>query len=469
MTKENKNIEILDSSSAILHLENSAAFVNILDIAEMDSLLESANDDEKTTPTQIGDGKKYRGYVPWGSDNEKPYSVMKLVEDDEVLSENKLFNALTCYGSGLTYKSKKEGAEVSDEIKKFFKYNRPPKYFLDQCADMKYFFFSVTVIIVDKEGMKIVKIRHKEACNCRFETCNPENGRIEHLFYGDFDGNTPAFDELEIIPVLDYYDPIGDLEERFGRIPNNDGITRKGNEITTERKFAIINKFPTVGDKYYPTPPSWSIFRSGWYEYSRLIPYKKIKKLKNSTSVKYLVEIHREYWKGLFEDEKITDPEVQIARKKKQYEEIREFLTGIENQNKMWISGYYTNPQTGKEVNMIKITLIDTTKEGGELIEDSAEANNMKCYADAIHSALIGANPGKSSGNYSGSVQRELFTIKQAMEKPYQDVLLEALYVVKEFNQWDDIVFDVPVITLTTLDEGKDAEENTLREPNNNQ
>ncbi|WP_419033313.1 hypothetical protein [Dysgonomonas gadei] len=466
MTNKKENIHVIDSSSAVLDLGGSQTFVNTVDIHEMESLLSSANDDEKTTPVTIDE--KYRGYVPWGSDNQKPYSVIQLVEDDEVLSENKLFNALTCYGSGLTYKSRLEGKEVSDEVSKFFKYNRPPKYFLDQCADMKYFFFTVTVIIMDKEGNKIVRIRHKEACHCRFETCNPKNGKIEHLFYGDFEDKMPKLEDLEVIPVLDYYDPIGDLEIRFGRLPDDDGKLRSGNQITKERKFAIINKFPTVGDKYYPTPPSWSIFRSGWYEYSRLIPYKKIRKLKNSSSVKYLVEIHKDYWAGLFEEENITDPKAKVDRKKQQYAEIREFLTGIENANKMWVSGYYTNPHSGKEVSMIKITLVDITKEGGELIEDSAEANNMKCYADAVHSALIGANPGKTAGNFSGSVQRELFTIKQALEKPYHDILLEPLYIVKEFNKWDDVVFDVPVITLTTLDKGKDAEENTLRETNNN-
>lgn len=466
MTKKRQNIQILDNTSAVLSLGSSAAFVNTVDIQEMDSLLESVTDETKTNPISIKKG--YRGYVPWGTDNQKPYNIMKLVGDDEVLSENKHFNALTCYASGLSYKSSIEGEKLNDDIIKFFKYNRPTKYLLDQCADIKYFFFTVTVLIVDKAGEKIVNIRHKEACHVRIETCN-DKGVIENIFYADFENRNPKDEEVEAIPVLDYYDPIGDLEERFGRIPNINGVTRSKEKITKDRKFALINLFPTIGAKYYPVPPSWSVFKGGWYEYSRLIPYKKLKKLKNSTSIKYLVEIHKDYWKGLFEEEKITDPEAQIARKKKQYEDIREFLTGIENSNKLWISGYYVNPQNGKEICMIKITLIDTTKEGGELIEDSAEANNMKCYADAVHPALIGVNPGKSQGNYSGSVQRELFTLKQSLEKPFHDILLEPYYIIKEFNKWENVEFDIPVITLTTLDKGKDAEENTLREPNKNE
>ena len=91
----------------------------------------------------------------------------------------------------------------------------------------------------------------------------------------------------------------------------------------------------------------------------------------------------------------------------------------------------------------------------------------MICYADNIHPSLIGATPGKSNNSFSGSVQRELFTMKQALEKPYHDILLEPLHVIKEYNQWGDFTYDVPVITLTTLDKGKDAEENSLRKEGN--
>jgi hypothetical protein len=115
-------------------------------------------------------------------------------------------------------------------------------------------------------------------------------------------------------------------------------------------------------------------------------------------------------------------------------------------------------------VKYVRITNVDQGKEGGDWIEDSEEASNMICYADNIHPSMVGAAPGKSKGGFSGSVQRELFTMKQSLEKAYQDILLEPLFVIKKFNEWDDFKYDIPVITLTTLDKGKDAEENTLRE-----
>lgn len=462
--KRNQNtkaIREIDSTSCVIDLGKVSAFVNSSTPTDINALVQSISTSNDYTSEPISVSDRYRGYVPWGTNNDLPYKVIKAHMEDEVLSQNMHFNALTCYGSGLRYTTRDKKEITDTEILDFFRYNRPVKYFLDQCHDMKNFLFSVSVIIVNTEGSKIVKLRHKEAVHCRFETCNPATGIIEHLFYGDWEDKTPTIDDLEVIPVLDYYDPIGDLLTRFGKLPNDEG---KLGEMTEQRKFAIINIFPTVGKKYYPIPPAWSNFKSGWYEYKRLIPLKKITKLKNTAPIKYQVEINKLYWQGLFESENITDPEKQRERRKKEFENIKDFLLGLENSNKVWITGFYVDPH-GKENQMIRITVVDQSKEGGELIEDSAEASNMACYAAAVHPALIGASPGKSQGNFSGSVQRELFTIKQALEKPYHDILLEPYQIISIFNEWGDIMFDIPVITLTTLDKGADATENTMREP----
>ncbi|MBD8349342.1 hypothetical protein [Dysgonomonas sp. HGC4] len=454
-----RNVELLDEVSAVLNLGDSVAFVNTIDISEIDSII---GDDISPTPVKVDEN--YRGYVSWGDDNQRPYKIVKAVEDDEVLSQNNHFNALTCYASGLRYRRDNDEKVRNEDIIKFFKYNNPVKYLLDQVADMKYFLFTVSLVIVNKEGSKITKLRHKEAIHCRFESCNPRTGQIEHLFYGDFEDKTPTVDELEVIPVLDYYDPIGDLEVRFGRIPNENGEIQ---EMTTARKFAIVNLFPTVGKKYYPFAPWYSVFNSGWYKYKRIIPKRKFDIIK-SAKVKYKVEINSRYWEEIFKTEVITDKEEQKKRRIKELENIRDFLGGIDNANKVLVTGCYVDPD-GNTHSMVTISLVDTKKEGGDLIEDSAEASNMLCYAMGVHPGMIGAYPGKGQGSYSGSVQRELFTIKQSLEKPYHDILLTPYHVIKEFNKYDDLKFDIPVITLTVLSTGGDAEEKTLREPDNNQ
>lgn len=403
-------------------------------------------------------GKQYRGYVPWGSDNDLPTKILKKIRKDETMSQNKLFNTLTCYGSGLRLRDD-AGEKITDrEQKDFFKYNRMPRYMLEQITDMKHFFIAISVVIVSKDGKKIVKLRHKEITYCRFETCHPRTGRIEHVFYANWADN-PGEKDIEVIPVLDINDPIGDLEVQMGKIPGPDGRTF---ERTKNRKFAIINSFPIPGAKYYPFAYYWSVFLSGWYDIKRLIPKGKKAKFKNHSGIKYHIEVHKNYWLDLCKEENITDPAKKQERIKKEKENIRDFVTGIENSGKYWISGFYMDPN-GKEVKMVRINVIDSTKEGGDWLEDIGEAMKIISYADNVHPSLIGAMPGKNS-SFNGSVQRELFTMKQSLEKPYQDLLLESLFVVKEFNGWENFTYDIPIITLTTLDKGKDAEENTLRE-----
>ena len=403
--------------------------------------------------------KKYRGFVPWGSDNDLSYKIAKKIRRDEVMSQNKLFNTLTGYASGIRVKQENGEKLVDPEQVRFFRYNRMPRYFLEQVVDMKHFFFTVSVIILNVEGTKITKLRHKEACHVRFETCDPNTGKIENLFYANWEDKTPDEDNIEVIKVLDMYDPLGDLETRMGRLPGKDGKVQKP---VTDRKFAIINQFPTVGCKYYPFAPYWSVFLSGWYDIKQMIPGGKKAKFRNHAQIKYHVEVHKDYWENICREEKITDLEAKAARIKLEKENIRNFLTGIENSGKLWISGFYVDPN-GKETQMVRINVIDSSKEGGDWIEDSEEASNMLCYADNIHPNLVGATPGKNHGGFSGSVQRELFTMKQALEKPYHDMLLEPLYVIEQYNDWKNFTVDVPVITLTTLDKGKDTEEQTMR------
>ena len=70
----------------------------------------------------------------------------------------------------------------------------------------------------------------------------------------------------------------------------------------------------------------------------------------------------------------------------------------------------------------------------------------------------LGATPGKSQMNNSGSDKRELFTLKQALEKPMHDVMCKPYHVILHYNGWNKkATIDVPMIQLTTLDENKDA------------
>lgn len=47
-------------------------------------------------------GKTYE-YVPWGDDDQLPYEILDKVGANMVVSQNKLYNILTCYGQGVRF------------------------------------------------------------------------------------------------------------------------------------------------------------------------------------------------------------------------------------------------------------------------------------------------------------------------------------------------------------------------------
>lgn len=394
-------------------------------------------------------------YIPFGVRDDMPFSLIRTIGSDEVLSQNLFFNVLTAYGSGLRYVDPETKKPTSDtDIRRFMLHNSMNEFFLEQCTDMKYFFFAVAVLIVDRAGEKIVQVRHKDACYCRFEKAD-KKGRINHVFYANWrkQGSLVRKD-IEMITLLNEKDPLGHLEVLLGKAPGADGETRCR---TTERKFAIVMRFPTPGQRYYPSPYYTSLFRGDWFDIKRLIGKGKKAKIRNHASVRYQVEIHRDYWPSLIEERGLHDPEEIKKLIKEEKQKIRDFVTGIENSGKVWITGYYIDSY-GKEQRMVRINVVDSGKEGGDWAEDIQEAANTVCYGTNIHPNLVGATPGKSQSNNSGSDKRELFTLKQSLETAFHDVLAKVHEVIIWFNGWENkVIPQVPIVLLTTLDKNTDA------------
>lgn len=406
-------------------------------------------DYEDVNPKDIKKG--YRGYVPWGEDNDQPSQVLTKIRADEVMSSNMWFNVCTIYGRG--FQVTQNGEPVADaNIKKFFRRNNMIKFWSEQFSDIKHFFFSIMVFIIDNDGEKVVQIRHKEAMNCRFETCHPKTGKIQNVFFGNWEDN-PNDENIIAIPLLDEDDPISDLMVRLGKEPNP--RTGKKEKVTKDRMFAVVNRLPTPGLKYYPFPYYASTFNSGWASLKAMIPVAKVAKMTNGMSIKYIVELHKDYFRNLFSAEGITDPTKRKTRQTLEITNIKDFLSGIDNQNKSWFSTYYIDPN-GKEQKMVRIERVGAgDKEGGDYIEDAEEAANIVSYAMGVHPSLIGSSPGKNK-NISGTEARELFTMKQALEKLPRDIAIIPFYILNEVNGWD-LEYNIPDLMLTTLDQGTDA------------
>ena len=97
-----------------------------------------------------------------------PFDILSLVEKDETLATCQCFNAEVCYGSGLRYDTSVATANVKNEVDDFLLDNDLPAYFLGVSQDFKHFGFAVSVLILNEDGTKIVRLLRKEACYCRF-------------------------------------------------------------------------------------------------------------------------------------------------------------------------------------------------------------------------------------------------------------------------------------------------------------
>jgi len=422
---------MIESVETIPHLSSRAAFT--VDSADV------FREDKDIVPVRVTDTLSY---MPWGFDNEMPYNVLDLIEQDETLSTCLLWNAQMCYGNGLEYVTEDAASSVAGDVEEWLLDNQLPSFFLGMAQDLKYWGFSITVFVLSNSRTKIARVLRKEAMYCRFAPADKQ-GRIDKVLYANW-RNTPSEKEIEVIPLLDEHAPLADLRSR-----------KQGD------KFAVLTRIPTADHTYYPIPYWASILRSKWYNIKRLIAVAKESKIKNTAPLKYHVEISDKYFDRIFRREHITNPKEQAKRVVKEKQQILDFLTGAENSGKTWFSNFYVTPD-GKEQHEVVVTRIDSTKEGGDWETDVQEAVNMICFTLQVHSNLVGSVPGKSQTNNSGSDKRELYTIAQALQKPYHDLMFVPHNIIIRYNGWKGVKVRVPFIKLTTLDENTDAKMVTL-------
>ena len=247
-------------------------------------------------PVKIDEGYEY---MPWGADNEMPYKILELIDSDETLSTCQLFNAEVCYGSGLVYDTSAAQKKVQQEVQNYMMDNDIASYYLGVCQDLKHFAFAVSIIILNGDASRIVRILRKEACYCRFAPAD-KSGHIPYILYANWRKSISSKDDVEKIELLDTASPWTDLHERM---PANKGKKPK----TSTRKFAIVSRVPTPDSTYYPIPYYGALFKGNWYNIKKLIGMAKEAKLKNSAPIKYHIEIANRFWDGIFKAEGITD------------------------------------------------------------------------------------------------------------------------------------------------------------------
>ena len=201
-------------------------------------------EDVDIVPTIVDDTLSY---IPWGGDNQMPFDLLALVVKDETLATCQCFNAEVCYGSGLQYCAKEATASVKSAVEDFLLDNDLAAYFLGVSQDFKHFGFAVSVLILNEDGTKIVRLLRKEACYCRFAPAD-EEGKIPSVLYANWRKCVSSRADIEVIDLLDPSAPWRDLQGKLAK-------------KTRCRKFAIVSRIPTVDSTYYHIPYYAALFK----------------------------------------------------------------------------------------------------------------------------------------------------------------------------------------------------------------
>lgn len=409
--------------------------------------------DYELHPKEIG---KYK-VIPWGIDNLLPNHLLKKVGENDIVSANIKFNRDVCYGLGpkLIRVLNRTNGKITDyeEVTSgrefdFFESNDIPLFLLEQLTDMIEFYNIWCELRFDPQKPEIATVRHREAVFSRWSEMD-SRGSINHHYYCTKWDKNPSAADIVCTKVLDEFQALTELQMYQATRP----------------RLIFSSYMPSPGRPYYSRPEWYSIFNSGWYDHSQMVPQLKKAILKNQLGVKYIIYITDEYLKDVLRREGIdeNDREAVKTRIEKLKEDFCDYLAGENNANKAILAMKQLMPQANggtAEQKWIEIIPVKNDMKGGEYIDDTESTANIICYAMGVHSALIGATPGKNNNSLGGSNARELFMMKQALMRPIVDRTMRVLKVIKEYNKWDkDVLITIPEYIFTTLDQNKSGKQ----------
>ena len=143
-----------------------------------------------------------------------------------------------------------------------------------------------------------------------------------HGYTAYWDEGSP--DDVVATPLLNRRGEMMDLKQRMGVAPGKDGVAKVGKQKVFVHNLSIH----TPGRFYYNRPYWWSVFASGWYDFSSAIPVYKKALIKNQMTLKYMIYIRDGFWKKLYGAQGATSDAKQKEFKTEFLKDMNDFLSG---------------------------------------------------------------------------------------------------------------------------------------------
>lgn len=389
-------------------------------------------------------------WAPWGMNDNRPTEIRHKLRKVPMAGAalDKLVKMM--YGNGLVYVREKDLASGAQNVprandarvERFLKRNRIDiMWYLAQCWDYRYYTLTFSEMVLNEGGTEIVELYHKSAEHCRFSQQDDKDFKVKWVgFSPRFAEAPPTQAQITWLPLYRWYEH----EEFFAKLRG--------------RKFVWASFMPMPGMFYYPEQPWIGLFSDkGWLDVSANVPRIVSAMQVNQINLKYLINVSVEYFKIRHRDWDMYTAEQQ----KKEFDafsaKIEQHLSGTDNAFKSITVMFEEDPMTGNRRGLIEVVSVDDKTKVGTWIPDSSTADAQIVQGLGLHPSQVGLAPeGGKMGAGSGSDQRESFNTAISLNTPEQDIILEALNFVSDYNGWG-VRFLVDHTTHTTTNNKEDG------------
>lgn len=402
--------------------------------------------------------------IQWGTDNLFPQNILKAIRKNTIIGPTLKRQAEFAYDEIIYGLEDDEGnfkRVKDDKVEAFFKRTRIHRYAISALRAFYYWYFAVPELVLTKDKKEVYSIRCHRTAHFRFEKQGADGLIKNGYINADWETVTDPTDKKYVtkVPLIN---PFEDPQ-----------MVKSG----SDSKFIYPLAYPTEDELFYPLV-DWNTAReSGWLDVAQSIPKFKKALFKNQITMKYLVQVPSWWWDwkhpgfekfGEKKRQEVVDMEV---------DKFEKFMSGEDNAGKSMFVSYVSDPKYQQKYEGWSIEAIDNKLKDGIYIEDSNEASSHLLYALGMDPTIIGAMPGSKLGSGSGSDKRVAFNIYLNTVKAHQDLVLEPLTWIAQYNEWPDYKFkfknqlesnsDVSPPTQPSKSALTETEEeDTLNEPN---
>jgi hypothetical protein len=444
MTMQSENFAYLDGAKAL---------VRFTETNDGGAVCDDIGGITKIVTTVTGaDTKPEANIKAWGKGNKQPWEREQLIMDNNIVGELIKTKRDIILGGGLqAYREVYTNGEKTMDLvetpkaaQDFFDAIDIDDYLLTAANNFVKHANIFTELVRESTSDLIASIKAHESRHIRAEQQDSASGKIKNYFWcGNWGSSRKEIGRKW--PVK--------------RVPNYDG------EEAKQKIFMLHTGDSILTDEYYYIPTWWG--GKSWIEVSNDIPIFHRSNLQHGYSIRFHVEIPKDYFYSSSTSDQTADQRKQSlanAQTARQtfLDNLNKFLAGATNAGRTVVTEYEINKAAGKEFPGIKITPINYDIKDKALLDLFEKSNQANISGQGIHPTLAAIETaGKLS---SGSEIRNAYLMYTALKTPAaRRILLKPIEMIHRINKWGDgIKWTFRDIEVTKLDDNPQAKQDVL-------